>query len=92
MIFISDFFHISNDTTYISGIKRTHFNFEFPCAFNLFTEGTLIGKITVEGIVLNNNYYIDEAFEKITVWVKGHLDKDLIAGKTDACLKLDHIN
>ncbi len=87
MILVGDFFHISNNTTYIIGIKKCNFNFEFPCVFDLFVEGKFVQKIVAEGFVLNNNSYLDEVFEKITIWVNGHLDKQLIADKFDTYLK-----
>lgn len=88
MILVGDFFHISNNTTLVSGIKRSNFNFEFPCIFDLFVDGEFVQNIKVEGMVLDNNYYIDKAFDKITLWAYGHLDKRLIEGKTDAYLKM----
>lgn len=88
MILVGDFFHVSNNTTFVSGIKRTNFNFEFPCKFDLLVDGKSVQKIHAEARVLDNNYFIDDLFEKITVSVEGHLSKELIANKVDVCLKI----
>lgn len=88
MILIGDFFHIANNTTFISGVKRNGFDIEFPCVFDLFVNGKFIQKVQAGGMVLNNNYYIDEYFDKITISVKGHLEKEIILNKVDAYLKI----
>lgn len=87
MIFLAQIFHISNGTSYLAGIKRHNFDFEFPCSFNLYANGVFVRTLRIEGLILNNNYTVDEYFDKITVWMDGHLEKDLVNDKIDAYLK-----
>lgn len=87
MILVADIFHISNGTSYLTGIKRVNFNFDFPSYFDLYVDGNVVERLRVEGLVLANNSNIDEYFEKITFWVYGHVQKSLIHEKKDVCLK-----
>ena len=79
---------MQNDTTVLTGITRSNFEFECPAIFNLFIDGSFIAEIAVKGISIPKDHLVDDDFEKISVWINGHLDKKQFEGKVDAHLIL----
>jgi|GEM_PF-4544074 len=97
MILIDQFFHMSNGTTYVAGVKRKGFHFPNQCYFDLYAGSEFIDRIKVESVVMahsrppfdpGEHVPAWKPYELITVWVEGHLDKKMIEGKTNTYLIL----